>query len=534
MIGRWIFAGALAGAAAGIGAWLAREPVEARSPSSLIVAPQADTELDASPLIRPPTSTDATASGRAVLRTVAGTAGPDPDMGVVGYGRVVDGENTPVQGAEPLLEDSKARLLRANAGPDGSWSLPGLVPGQFDLRVTVDGYLPHAEQVAVPAIRGWRHDVRLERAPTLPVRFEDAEGEALEVRRFGGDGLARYLGVAATLQAPGARIPRVLGRVVRDSEAGRFDSRAESGIPADLGPRYQGLLRLNAAPPVWVSAVMRDVVLESRKISGDEDELVFVVDEAALTAICGEVRVRLVERESGAPIIERVYLGHPSGGLRVQPRVEDGTLVFENVPPGTLNLISNRGQWEWLERSVDVLPRGVVDLGTIELGRRQPFQVRLVDSEGAPISENASLNVVRPELAGGPADLGLRVSVRVNAQGIAEVNHLAPGLTLVRAGGRAGLALVGRLVDTRQETEVELVVPPGVEVVFRHDDSASTGVVWVLENAQGVPLLSRYLRRQTFLHPGTYVLLGLEGERRVERVEFTVGAERLVVRYGGR
>ncbi len=531
---RWTLAGTLLGVASAIALWLARAPAEGGvRPTAETRGATAPSDVDDGSSATPTDSAVASSGGRRAFDT-ARTAGTDPDFGVLAYGRVTDEEGTPVADAPVVFEDGQAHLFRATARPDGGWALHGLAPGPHELRVTKAGFLPLTLEVDVPAERGWRRDVRLERALSLPVRFEDADGEALEMGRFDRDKLARLLGVVATREAPGARIPGVRGRVASHSKAGRFLSRAEGQAPSDLGPRHQGLLRLTAAPPLWVSAVLRDVVLETRSISGSEGELVFVIEEAALEAIRGEVRVRVVGRDGGQPITAGVKLEHPAGGVHTKARIDGGSLVFEKVPPGSMDLVYWGPEGERLERSVDVPPGGVVDLGTIVLGRPQSFRVRIVDEAGAPLAEDVGLSAARPELVSGPGDLNQRWGIRVSAQGVAEIRHLAAGPTLLRAGGRGGRALVARMVDTSRETNVELVVPRGTPVVLRRGRKARPGVVYVLEDARGL-MLSGGTRfaRDLFLQPGRYVLRAIDGPTEIERVEFTVGQERLVVRYGG-
>ena len=534
-IARWTLGGAALGAGSALALWLA-----GAAPGSPGRAPaDGGTEPRSSP---PPASAaegGAARQGRAGSQVAERNAVPyrrppvDPDLGVLGYGRVAAVDGAGVPDARLELEDDEARLYRASTGPTGGWSLAGFPPGPYELRVERDGFLPHAERVAVPAARDWRRDVRLVPAARLPVRFEDEQGVALAMQGFGD--LASTLAVVATREPPGRRLPGVTGRLASRSPFGRFLSRAERETPPDLGPRHQGILALEAAPPLFASAVVRDVVLETRSISGAEEELVFVVDPSALEAIRATVRVRLVDRDDGTPITEGVVLQHPSGGLRATPRVEEGELVFEGVPPGTLDLETPAsGTWERLERAVDVPPGGALDLGTIALGRRAPFRVRIVDEAGAPVAQDVRLVVARPELASAPGDRGQRMGIRIGADGVAEVAHLAPGPTFVAAGGGDGWALVARMVDTRRETDVELVLRRGTPVVLRRAASARPEIVYVLEDAAGFALLGgSWLPRDLFLASGRYLLRGLEGTREVERVPFAVAQERLVVRYGG-
>lgn len=524
---KWTLAGALAGALAAGGTWIAREPVSVPPQAG----PPAGADVHAGSDPGPATTRPADDAPSAGQRTVAVpvTGAPDEEFGVIGLGRVTDETGAPVLGALPVFEDGEARLATATGGPSGGWSLAGLAPGVHSLTLEVDGYVPHRERVEVPAGRSWRRDVTLQRGRHIPVRFEDPSGEALAVRRF-GDGLRGFLSVVATAERPGSRLVGVRGRLASRYGVGSFDSRAERETAADLDLRYQGVLHLNATPPVWVSLVCRDTVLETRSLSGMEEELAFVIDEDELQGIHGEVRVRLVDHR-GAAVLDGARLQHPSGGISVRGEAEGDQIVFRDVPPGQLDLMLERGsrEHEHLERSVLVPARQSVDLGTIHLGPRVPFRVRMVDPAGAPLT--LSIQAVRPELVAGVHDLDLRVGLRADAEGWTEVSHLGPGSTLLRAGGRDGHARVAREVDTSRESSFELVVPPGTEVVLA--GPRRSGETFVLEGPQGLPLYSGFwVPRVAYVSPGAYTLVRSFDGVQVDRRPFWVGAERTVVRWG--
>ncbi|MCP3916607.1 MAG: hypothetical protein GY711_13710 [bacterium] len=326
--GHWTLARGLAGTVAALGAWFVREPAAAAPPT----AGMHETADAAVPGQAPDVPTEAPPQGPELRNEVVAPAAP---------------------------------------APAGTWTVLGLNAEPYELHVEADGFLPHREDVVVPHVEGWRHDVRLRPALKLPVRFEDADGKALAMMRF-GDSVTRYLGVAATTSAPGTRIPNLRGRVVSTSEAGRFLSR---------------------------------------------------------------------------------------------------------------------------ELAVDV-----------------------------------SIRAVRPALASGPGDLQHRMRLRTDDQRVAKIKHLALGETLVSAGGRDGHARVSRLVDTRVEPEVGLVLTAGTEVAWNWRRGAPRGTNDVLEDAQGTLLYGgSSLPPVTYLSPGTHRLR--QGD--AAPTEVVVGTESMAVRYGG-
>jgi len=257
---------------------------------------------------------------------------------------------------------------------------------------------------------------------------------------------------------------------------------------------------------------------------------VFVVDPARFAELAGTVRVRVVDRDTGEALTQGVELGHPSGGMRFAQTIEGDTIVFAAAPPGTLELELSAPGYERVQRAVDVVPAGVVDLGVLRVGRSKPFEVRLVDGLGAPLA--IPFRASRPELCAGPGDLDMRIGGRANAEGVTSVSWLAPGEVLVQAGGRDGLARVARLVDTTREARIELVVPTGTEVLVK-GQVAARGRVYVLYDAAGQVLYGdSTVSLRCYLAPGAYMLVRLDDGRESSRQSFTVGDTRTVVRIG--
>jgi RNA polymerase sigma factor (sigma-70 family) len=461
------------------------------------------------------------------VASIENEAALDPLFGIVCHGRIVDEQGVAVAGARLALESSDGALTNVTSDDAGGWSTFGLAPGPYQLDVHAEGYLTRSGTVDVPAARAWRHDVVLIAGAAIPVRFEDPSGAVLATS--GAESPTQYLVVGASRAEPGARLLTV-GHGLYVNEAAHYRSRASSKPPAGLGERYDGVLQLTAPTPLWVAAAYRDVVLETRRIDGREQELVFVVDPTRFDELAGTVRVRLVDRDTGAALTDGAALSHPTGGTQVRPTLDGETLVFTSVPPGALQLYRYARSYERFQHTVDVVPGGVTDLGILRIGRAHPLEVRVVDELGAPRA--IRISAVRPELCAGPGDLDLGIDADTNEDGVTWVTWLAPGETLVRAGGHGGLARVALQVDTSRETSVALVVPSGSEVVVR-GQQAARGRVYVLNDAAGQVLYGgNSVPTRCFLAPGAYALVRLDDERETARQAFTVGGVRTVVQIG--
>lgn len=452
----------------------------------------------------------------------------DPAFGVIGFGRVTNPDGRGLR-ATVVLEGEDADRRSIRTGEDGGWSALDLVPGPQRFEVTAPGHLPQRASAQVPAASHWRRDVVLETALSIPVRFETPDGDPLTAGLDAS--LARGLSVVATEGSPPAVLPGVGSSRVSRYGVGSYLARADRRAPADLGSRYHGLLQLEAAPPVAVSVVVFDVVVTSTTVDGDREELVFSLDPERLRELYGELRVRVIDASSGAPI-EQLALEYPSGGRGIPGELEAGQFVFRDVPPGRMDLrgsVYSRTH-EFLEREIHMPPAGRLDLGTIALGPTVEATIRTVDVDGAPIE--LSVSAVRPELTAGPHDYSQRIGSRPDAEGRTVLTWLGAGRALVRAGNRDGWAAVAREVELRDGLELELRVPRGVEVVLA--DPLEPSETYAVEDAEGVPLISgRRLEREVLLAPGAYSFVVFDGGGGVQRTPFRVGEERTVVRRSG-
>ncbi|QDU66062.1 carboxypeptidase-like regulatory domain-containing protein [Engelhardtia mirabilis] len=526
----WTLGGAVCGALVALGMWFAERPSSAPA-SAAAASPTPPRSTIAADHVAPAATPqlDLVHDASTARATVEVEPAADPLAGLIAFGRISDPDCRPIQ-ARLVLEDDDANLKSTDSAADGGWALLGLAPGPHRLSVTAKGFVGLEESIELPARAQWQRDFVLARALSIPVRFEDAEGVALEVAPFSEDP-ASFLCVVGTDDPPRAVLPGVRSRTASRYGAGTFEGRGDDRAPPDLGERHQGLLRLNAAPPLWASLVYRDVVLETRELVGDESELVFVVDLQTLADQCSEVRVRVVDATTGA-LLEEVALAHPSGGRSIEAARRGNQMVFTDVPPGTLDLVGGglvgAGDFEWIERSVQIPPRSLVDLGTIEVRPRIEWTARVVDTSGEPL--DLQVEAARPQILAGVGDLDQRVSTRPDADGRSTFNHLGAGRTLLRVGGKDGWARIAREVETSAQSEIELVVPRGTEVVFPF--LLAPGETYVVAGEDGLPLLAgSYLRRQTWLVPGRYTLTrrGADGVSTAQ--PFNVGTDRTVVRW---
>lgn len=312
---------------------------------------------------------------RAALATPDAAPDSQSDFGTVALGRVVDTDGAPVSECSVELVGEGDVRHRAWTGSGNGWSRFDVEAGSYALHVRAAGHRDLVEVVEIPDVPTWSHLAVLSDSESIPVRFETLAGEGIDVsNRMGAP--AEYLGLVATVEPPAARVDTGGLRGARGGEAANLVTRSifGRGLPDGVGERYGAVLQPRVEPPLWVSTTYRGEVLATRLVEGDEEDLVFTVDLEGLARLHGSVRVRVVAGDSGEPVTEGIELTFPLGGERFAARVDGDVLVFEDVVPGWIQLVSRPELtelgWEPVERSVDVPAAGVVDLGTVVLERR--------------------------------------------------------------------------------------------------------------------------------------------------------------------
>jgi protocatechuate 3,4-dioxygenase beta subunit len=95
-------------------------------------------------------------------------------------GRVVDAADAkPLPGIRIVARGNGGEFL-ARSGPDGHYSVRGLSPGSYRLRVEDDRFVPWSRRVTVAAEQPETQDVPLARGATLVGRVVDEEGRPIE------------------------------------------------------------------------------------------------------------------------------------------------------------------------------------------------------------------------------------------------------------------------------------------------------------------------------------------------------------------
>lgn len=298
---------------------------------------------------------------------------------------------------------------------DGEYFVPALKPGRWHVTARVAGYAPFATDVEVlEQATAQRIDLFLERLPHLKVKMiapngeeltqalkreREADAAARDLPLFGNGGVRRIrpslkVLAVATASPPGDRLAPTLEDGYESYGRGTYRpySPADTDEP-EITEAYSGILELAQPLPAYVSATLADVVLQTRFVPADAEEVVFQLTTAELEGQMGGLRLRLVDADSGRPITKgRVGL-HANGkyGTGLEIIDSNGYVVFDNEPPGPRHLSIVASGFEWVVEQVRIEAGHVTDLGTYRLNRPVTIAGQIVDEYGSPVRAWVSL-----------------------------------------------------------------------------------------------------------------------------------------------
>lgn len=417
-------------------------------------------------------------------RALEQKSAPPPELGTLVFGSVLGPSGERVPKGSITLIDALGRATPASFGAPGTWSVMGLAPGAHEVLISCPGFVETASALEIaPGAGEVRHDLRLDPALSIPVRFTDEAGAPLDLRAAGWGYVSPV--VVATVKAPAGTLPGIEGRNAAYCGAGLYEYRGPfGGQELDLAPQHDGILHLRVPLPVWVSAVLRDQVVETRHLEGPVEELVFQIPTERAKALLGGLRLRAVDAQTGAPLAGgSATLDFRDGGAGAIAFGPDGRIELVDQAPGVRVLqvqgADNRSQ----TRNVRVLPGTVIDLGDVPIASNATLTGRVVDEHGAPVA--TSLTWFSVDAVAFVQDVDTSWSVSTASDG-----------TFALTCGRTRVAVLAASREWAREPRVvdasggdvaglELVVRRGVEVRLRQRDAASVGARFTLATDEG-------------------------------------------------
>jgi len=534
----------------GMGGWLLGDlasPGETSRPA-VVDAPEG-AELSSGQQASPESGSEASHEGDESAALGAGersaltaTAAPAPladPLGVVLFGAVLDELGQPV--SDELVR-AQVRLqgpggsVRSCQVTDATFSFAGLRAGPWSLNLDMEGFLPLAMELDLQPGEPRRQDLLLSRAVVLPVRIRTPSGESTQElldKAAGSSWDALRLTVVATAEPLTHDLPPISHRRYDRHELGSYAANEQAPWlpPSDMPADCDGLLELTAPLPVWVSLLARHVVLATQQVPLGATEIVFVMPVAAAQGVLGEVRLTVVDAESGEPLLNaRVDLSDSQSSGGGSPVDGMGSVHFVEQLPGLLELTINAPGHESLRRAVTVASGTPTDLGEVPLDVATALGGRVVDTLGAPVA--LRLHAVPVDRFDRDADLCRRQSWQSGSDGRFTFPLQGRERYVLETSDRDWVVRP-QVLDARQGdlTDIELVVDKPVPVTLHASWAADQTRALRIYTETGAPVRSyqRWVggsQRILPLSPGRYeYVVGARGAGH----EFVVGASAATV-----
>jgi len=354
-------------------------------------------------------------------------------VGCVLYGRVRFRESPfliPEQAQVWLTRENETRGGQVRA--DGAYSISGIEPGVWKFHVARDGYRRIDGELELTGAEPLlRRDFVLEPGWLLRARVVTPDGESLNGFFARPSVLNANRGLipqfVATKDAPRSSIPeaREGNGHVADGVYHTWD-----GVATAAG---EPILEVLAGPPVHVSLVLGETVLETQVVEAGAEVVTFVFAPETVQEVTSTVRLRLVSGVDGEPLA--------LGDIEVNRNsvyMFRGTEWSQTFPPGEYRFAFQSWGYATRYRTLTLAGGEELDLGDIALEPETRITGRVFDAEGRPARATFEL---------GLRDDQGRVSFRdsmnwmTDHEGNFEIGGLAPGRYVLHTVGDLELAL---------------------------------------------------------------------------------------------
>ncbi|MBI3821025.1 MAG: sigma-70 family RNA polymerase sigma factor [Planctomycetes bacterium] len=499
------------------------------------------------PVPAPASKSSGTSSRAAIREESRPVAGESVDpVGIVLYGSMKDAVGAPVAGYIIFTDESEEEIW-GEARPGGVFSAVGAHPGKWSLSAHAEGFAPEEREFEIEngAVRK-RLDVVMAAAGTLKIKFLTPSGKPLLGEHYDAEACAslqkiginlvddRVLLAMATRNPPPARFAFINSPIIHMG-SGEYISRENANRmrKRNVATEFDGLMILTAPPPLYISAVFRNIVLSSQRVEPGVDEVALVVEPNAIVGSLATVKARVIDGETGSPL-PKAFVGVDCwfrGGAGKQVD-ENGVVTLTNLEPQLGELRARCGDdYAIYDIRVTLEPGKIFDVGTISLYKSKENLVRghVVDENGAPTS--LSVNIQRFDDSSG--GLSKPIEVYMDKAGNFRLEK-PPGKYLLTSNDK--FRSIGNLIFDSRDRK-----PDSLTIIARKSAQARIRLtmaepeyleVSIVNDAQQViwSSLALYKKRWAVaLAPGSYTLVVRDEQHLRKSVPFTIAAESVLL-----
>lgn len=430
---------------------------------------------------------------------------------------------SPLVGRQAFVEMFGATKREVRADEVGNYAFEDLEAGRYSLTFRARGCeTVRLDLVLAGRARVIERDVELARHRLLVVRMSSTEGEPLiDALKRRSAALGNTIAAVATEGDPPtwfADFP-TQGQEFKYG-VGSFTTRRDPSI--EYARNFAGELTVTADPPYFVSAVFNKTVLAKRRVAEGQDSVDFILGLDEVLDTLAVVRARVVDAESGALLRATPMVARSVRAPGLRHTFSLGMVEWKGLWAGKQLLrISASGHAQW-SRQVELKPREVLDLGTIQITRGRELLATVLGPDGQPVAAMFVVTRIDPDT--GLAEPALAKAASSNAQGKLRVPSLEPVQYLLYTRGRRTFASGPIIVDMSAGPVEDLVITlmAATLVTIR----PGSGFRWYrLETnghsiKNGIPLPRGFTVE---LVPGSYELVLGDQSGELERRKFVVG-----------
>lgn len=337
---------------------------------------------------------------------------------VVGTVRDLDGQT--IGGARISFQHYDT-WCHGSSAANGAFAVPALSAGSWKASCKAEGFTESQIHCDLDGRPQQRVDFQLRASALVHVLCRTTNGESL--LEDADQRLYEHLSVVASETPLDRDFPRFSQRMIEGFGIGEFESlvgyraKKESEYTVPPAHLWIGDLHVRGDILVYANLYYRHLRLQTQAIAAGQREVVFVLEPDALRSRLSEVRVRVVEAETGQPIVGLHVDVSDSQSFGFGTKTDqEGRARITRVAPGTGEIRIGMKERENFWREVEIPVGETVDLGEIALHRELRVEGVVVDASDRPVA-GASISSIALDSWKPGGTMSSRSSAKADSEG---------------------------------------------------------------------------------------------------------------------